>query len=546
MEIKYRWERNEAYMLVDAGQTRLAYYQVKMLEHNNINGLLKVRLQQMNQSSELCYVISGRQTMTQKFGNSCISVDQIRQLMAALNQTAAELETYLLDMDNLLLDPSFIFWRDENASPEFCYYPEEKPEKPFRENLRVLFRYLLNKADHQDSLSVTVVYGLYQISVKDTFRMQDCMQFLFYHAEQAPCHPKDSVCPDRTVGDLWEPGGKTQEEEDGDLEWGMATKQQTAKNASTVASQKAMAGRRTASKQNVTLKRKNITKQKAMRQPEKTECLPAEGKGKKQLWLDRVLVLVIVVLAVAAVRKVLSGRYGWQGNSSGADRFLCVLLVGFILLISVAVIVRLYGGRIGLHAEKMTQEQDQDQAADHMWSSYSGRQTSADRHRDMDPVSEDEAWSGQCQPDWKRPEGVRTNVNWPEEIWPDQPDVAAGGFWFRYQGEKNVRDFFLDGETTRVVIGKERTPPDIGLHWSTVSRRHALLQIRNGICTIQDCDSTNGTYVDGVRLQAGQSKILLPGAQVRFADLVFQMEPAGQGEEGTQVLRCGDDFGKII
>ena len=45
MEIKYRRERNECYMLVDAGGIDADDYQIRMLEHNRIGGLLKVRLQ---------------------------------------------------------------------------------------------------------------------------------------------------------------------------------------------------------------------------------------------------------------------------------------------------------------------------------------------------------------------------------------------------------------------------------------------------------------------------------------------------------------------
>ena len=41
MEIKYRRERNECYMLVDAGGIDADDYQIRMLEHNRIGGLLR-------------------------------------------------------------------------------------------------------------------------------------------------------------------------------------------------------------------------------------------------------------------------------------------------------------------------------------------------------------------------------------------------------------------------------------------------------------------------------------------------------------------------
>ena len=186
MEIKYRWERNECYMLVDAGGIRADHYQLRMLENNRIDGLLKVQLRQINQQSEFYYTISGRQSMVQRYENVCISVEEIKKLMAALNRTAGLLEEFLLNIDSLRLEPEWIYWREEGEEqPEFCYYPEEVPEKSFREHVRTLFQYLLNKISHKDPDAVNAAYGLYQISVKETFRMQELMCFLFYRTEKS-------------------------------------------------------------------------------------------------------------------------------------------------------------------------------------------------------------------------------------------------------------------------------------------------------------------------------------------------------------------------
>lgn len=120
MEIKYRWERNECYMLVDAGEINADHYQLRMLENNRIDGLLKVQLQQINQQAEFCYTISGRQSMVQKYENICINVDEIKKLMAALNKTAGRLEEFLLNIDSLRLEPEWIYWKEDgDGQPEF-------------------------------------------------------------------------------------------------------------------------------------------------------------------------------------------------------------------------------------------------------------------------------------------------------------------------------------------------------------------------------------------------------------------------------------------
>ena len=52
----------------------------------------------------------------------------------------------------------------------------------------------------------------------------------------------------------------------------------------------------------------------------------------------------------------------------------------------------------------------------------------------------------------------------------------------------------------RTVMGRG-TETDLQLSDSEVSRRHAMLEIRGDEAVVSDLGSTNGTYVDGVRVQ---------------------------------------------
>jgi transcriptional regulator with PAS, ATPase and Fis domain len=58
----------------------------------------------------------------------------------------------------------------------------------------------------------------------------------------------------------------------------------------------------------------------------------------------------------------------------------------------------------------------------------------------------------------------------------------------------------------------------------TVSRVHCEIRLRPDCVQIKDCDSTNGTYVEGVRLREGEVQ---PGASVRVGNSVFRIESAG-------------------
>lgn len=90
----------------------------------------------------------------------------------------------------------------------------------------------------------------------------------------------------------------------------------------------------------------------------------------------------------------------------------------------------------------------------------------------------------------------------------------------------------VDGNPGRVVplrdnltIGR-RPPADVVLQDDAVSGRHARLAWRGGEWTVEDLESTNGTYVNGERLTAPAP--LRPGDVVVTGNAVWRYEEAGR------------------
>jgi hypothetical protein len=66
------------------------------------------------------------------------------------------------------------------------------------------------------------------------------------------------------------------------------------------------------------------------------------------------------------------------------------------------------------------------------------------------------------------------------------------------------------------VIGRAPTC-DVVLRDPAVSRRHALLSVRGGRCSVRDLASTNGTQLNG---EAVEATVLTPGNVVSFGNAV--------------------------
>ncbi len=84
-------------------------------------------------------------------------------------------------------------------------------------------------------------------------------------------------------------------------------------------------------------------------------------------------------------------------------------------------------------------------------------------------------------------------------------------------------------EQDHLILGKSRSQADIILPGDTISRKHARIERRTDGYYVTDLFSTNGTFLDGHRLESGQAVVLRDGAQLTFATLDYRvMIPAAE------------------
>ena len=155
-------------------------YQTRMLMGNMIPSILKVRLQQLDGRSRLCFDITSRQTLEEICQDKVIGAGQIRMILESCLKAAEEMQEYLLDIDQLIIKPEYIFTAAGEKRLYFCCFPDEK--KDFRLQLTDLMEYLLPKLDHADPEAVSVGYHAYRCMMEDRFSMEAMRKSLFSDA----------------------------------------------------------------------------------------------------------------------------------------------------------------------------------------------------------------------------------------------------------------------------------------------------------------------------------------------------------------------------
>jgi pSer/pThr/pTyr-binding forkhead associated (FHA) protein len=113
----------------------------------------------------------------------------------------------------------------------------------------------------------------------------------------------------------------------------------------------------------------------------------------------------------------------------------------------------------------------------------------------------------------------------------EEQELAEIRYCLVLQGGKHRIALPVEGE---IVLGRfdaaTNTAPDIDLSYddrenSVISRRHARIIGHKTWCELEDMGSTNGTHVNGTRLDIGQKVRLRPGDQVALGYCNFMYIP---------------------
>jgi DNA-binding winged helix-turn-helix (wHTH) protein len=108
--------------------------------------------------------------------------------------------------------------------------------------------------------------------------------------------------------------------------------------------------------------------------------------------------------------------------------------------------------------------------------------------------------------------------------------ATSRGWWLDW---KDTTLPLVEGEN---VVGRH-PGSDVWINATSVSREHARIVIGDGIATIEDCGSTNGTFVDGKKVSGRHS--LVDGSSVTFGSekTTFRLWSDGESAKTEPVRR---------
>lgn len=174
MKLEYKRELDQNYMIMEEEQIgKKDSYEIYMLTENQIPGLLKCIVQQVNQRQRFCYEVTSRQSLDILLERKRLTHGDLLNLLKGIQRAMSGAREYLLDVNHLMLRPKYIYWNLDQGKPEFCYFPYY--EKSVQEQFFELAEYLLGRLERQDRAGVELGYEIYKMAGEENCSLEEIL-----------------------------------------------------------------------------------------------------------------------------------------------------------------------------------------------------------------------------------------------------------------------------------------------------------------------------------------------------------------------------------
>lgn len=174
MITEYKRDFNNNYLVLSDEALMFEDYKMKMLVSNKIPTLLKCSLRKFDGEIKLFYEITSKQTMLRVFEKKTIGSKDLINIITSFSKAIKSCREYLLDINDFVLDPEYIYTNMDSNEIYFCYMPgfSQDVNKSFNE----LCTYILERVDHNDKQAVAASYELFKNTLADNYSISKVLE----------------------------------------------------------------------------------------------------------------------------------------------------------------------------------------------------------------------------------------------------------------------------------------------------------------------------------------------------------------------------------
>ena len=494
IQVDYKRDMHNSYLVIRTEEMSGSTYRISMLLNNRIEGLLGIELRTVDEKNAYYYDISSKQSFACIYERKTLRSPELRKLVRDIISIVGRGKEYLLDENDFVLRPEYIYLSLPACEVSLCYIPGY--QKDMQRQLAELFEVLMNQVDYKDEEAVLMIYSLYMAGREENCTFDKLLQ----------------VLKERSGGNGENETGRAEAEEIS----GRYTKKQPEDTAETERGfPKAPEISEKKRREEAETDRRSVSgKQSASRGERNPMFLSAERRRR------------YILSGAAGVCAALSaaGYAGFGIYENGPDPIsLCKAAV--VILIASAVSFRAFHSLIRRRGPKIrplyldTEEPE-------------GERSIRRNEFDRADVFGAEPIQGR-KPEEESENGLSANPSEPSEasglLTSEDEDrtvmlaeLAAEEYCLvpmgRHTDERTILDEFP------YYIGKWREHVNLVLQDNTVSRFHAKITKEEDGLYLTDLNSTNGTFLNQEKLAPNEKRRLSPGDELAFAAKRYQFK----------------------
>ena len=541
MQTSYRKDSEHNYLLFGDLEIDQSEYVYQMFQHNPLEQLLPSDITMRDGKASLRFDITACTPVARRFETVVLSGTDLRRILFAIRETASHLSDLLLDARDLILEPEYIFLGPGQDQIFLCYIPHLSDSSP--DTVRVLSEFFLKKTDHSDPAAAALAYAFYDAVSRENYVLLDLLEALLL-PEQTDAAPDAPYTADpaerryRNSGDIFpnyasrstDSAGKSDRvrttDSAGKADWtgnsaraGKADKAwktdrawetETTNNADR-AVKAAQAGRGNRKKSD-----------KNRKKPASKKAGPAQKNRQKQERRKRrfFLTLLLPAILVLGTAAVLILIFRPDLTQIGGAGFLSAAVIWMIH----NAIERHSGEIHNVWADEDFDTEDDDAFYQRLLNEAYAQPESPPQ---SPAVSRRSPFDEACAPLRQSPAATRRESFEATRFLSGQAGFSAAN---PAAALISLRpDAYPDIPLSRdhLLIGKSPEKADIILPSDTVSRVHARIEKRTDGLYVTDLFSTNGTFLDGHRLEPNRSARLLDSARLTIAGYSYRIQIPG-------------------
>ncbi len=161
MDVSYYKEQHRNYMVISKTEDDAVIdYQQRMLADHKMEYLLSSRKRSIDGKDFNYYDITSKLTLRQMYGSRYMDMDDIRVLFEAIRSACVEVDRYLLDSRRICLDPNLIYYNCSGNRYSFLYNVSTGISDSL-EGTSLFMDYLLDRVSTDDNAASDLIYRIY-------------------------------------------------------------------------------------------------------------------------------------------------------------------------------------------------------------------------------------------------------------------------------------------------------------------------------------------------------------------------------------------------